>query len=82
MFVEWAIELVIPDNIESVNRNVVTKVSHNQYINILLNKKYFLRRWVNRIESENSNIRIYEINKIYFPSFDDEIFILDNGIDV
>ena len=42
----------------------------------------FLRHWVNRIESENSNIRMYEINKIYFLCFDDGIFILDNGIDV
>ena len=40
-----------------VNKNVVTKISHNVYKEVLLNKKC-LRHLINRIRSKNLKIEV------------------------
>ena len=65
---------------KGVNRNVVVAITHNDYINVLLNKKC-LRHSMNRIQSKGHEIGTYEINKIFFCCFDYKIYIQNNGYD-
>ena len=62
-----------------VNKNVIAKISHKEYKDVLLNKK-FLIHWVNRIQSKNHRIWTYEIKKIYLSCFDDKTYIVDNEV--
>ena len=57
-----------------VNKNVVVKVDHDEYKDVLLNNKC-LRHSMNGIRSKNRWIETYEINKIYLSCFDDKINI-------
>ena len=57
-----------------VNKNVVAKVGHDEYKDVLLNNKC-LRHSMNGIRSKNRWIEAYEINKIYLSCFDDKINI-------
>ena len=52
-----------------MNKKVVEKITHSEYKDILLNKEC-LRHSMNRIQSENHQIGIYEINKITLSCFD------------
>ena len=61
-----------------VNKNVVAKISRNEYKDALLNKRCF-RHSMNR--SKNHRIRIYEINKFSLSCFVYKIYVSDNGID-
>ena len=45
------------------NRNVVATISHEEYKDVLLNKKC-LRHSINRIKSKDIKTGTYEINKI------------------
>ena len=63
-----------------MNRNIVATISHNEYKDVLLNKKY-LRHSVNRIQSKDHNIGIYKRNKISLSCFEDKIYIQKNGCD-
>ena len=59
---------LVDDNSEhkkakGVNRNVVVPLSHNEFKDVLLNKKY-MRHSINRIQSKDDTIGTYEINKI------------------
>ena len=45
-----------------MNKNVVEIISHSEYKDILLNKKY-IRHLMNRIQSKGHRIGAYEINK-------------------
>ena len=65
---------------KGVNRNVVATISHNEYKDVLLNKKC-LRHLMNRIQSKDHRIETYEINKISLTCVDDKIYILNNGYD-
>ena len=65
---------------KSVNKYVFATTIHSQYKDVLLNNKYLMHS-VNRIQSKNDKMGSYEINKIYLPSFDDKINILNNGYD-
>ena len=65
---------------EGVNKNVVERINHSEYKNVLLNKKC-LRNSMNRIQGKNHTIRNYEINKIFLSWFDYKIYILNNGYD-
>ena len=58
---------------KGMNKNVPT-ISHNEYINVLLNIKC-LRHAMNRMQSEDHRIWTYEINKISLPCYDDKIYI-------
>ena len=63
-----------------MNRNVVATISHNEYIDVLLNKKC-LRHSMNRIQSKDHSTETYKINKISLSCFDDNIFIQNNRYD-
>ena len=65
---------------KGVNKNVISTISHDKYKDVLLNKKCS-RHSINRIQSKDHRIRTYEINKIFFSSFDDKIYIQSNGCD-
>ena len=59
---------LVEDNSEDkkakgVNRNVVATISHSEYKDVLLNNKS-LRHSMNRTQSKDHIIGIYEINKI------------------
>ena len=61
-------------------KNVVSKIIHNEYKGVLLNKKC-LGHSMNKIRSKDHRIGTYEINKISLPCFDDETNIQNNGCD-
>ena len=65
---------------KSVNKNVVWTISHNEFKDVLLNKKC-LKHFMNRIQSKDHRIATYEINKISLSCFDDKIYIQKNGCD-
>ena len=62
---------------KSVNENVVATVSHNEYKDFLLNKKY-LRHSMNSIQIKDHGIGTYEIDKISLSCLDDKINIQSN----
>ena len=49
---------------KGVNKNIVATIIHNEYKNVLLNKKC-LRHSVNRIQSKDHKIGTYEINNFF-----------------
>ena len=59
---------------KDVNRNVVATISHNEYKNVLLNKKC-LRHSINMVQSKDNKIETYEIYKISLSYFHDKICI-------
>ena len=65
---------------KGANKNVVATINHNEYQDVLLNKKC-LRYSVNRIQSKDHKIETYEINKISLSCFDAKIYIQNNGYD-
>ena len=76
---------MVDDNSEhkkakDVNKNVVATISHNEYKDVLLNKKC-LRHSMNRILRKDHGIGTFEINKISFPYLDNKIYIQNNGCD-
>ena len=76
---------LVDDNSEhkkakGVNKNIVATISHNEYKDVLLNKKCF-RHSMDRIQSKDHKIGTYEINKISLSCFDDKIYIQENRCD-
>ena len=60
---------------KSVNKNVVATISHNEYKDVLLNKKCF-RHSINRIQSKDHKInKNVEIDENSLSYFDDKIYI-------
>ena len=75
----------VDDNSENkkakgVNKNVVAKISYNEYKDVLLNDKC-LSHSMNRIQSKDYRIGTYEIHKISLTCFDDKIHMQNNGSD-
>ena len=66
--------------VKSVNKNVVATISHNEFKNVLFNKKC-LRYSVNKIQRKDHRIGAYEINKVFFLCFSGKIYIQNNGCD-
>ena len=64
---------------KGVNKNIVA-TSLNEHKDVSMNKKC-LRHSINRIQSKNHKIGIYEKNKISFSCFDDKIYIHNNRCD-
>ena len=62
------------------NKNIVEKITHNEYWDVFLNNKC-IRRSMNRTESKDHNIGTYAINKISLSCFDEKIYIQNNGYD-
>ena len=67
---------------KGVNKNLVDKISHNEFKNVFFFNKNCLRHSLNSIQSKNDRIGTYEINKISLSCFDEIIYILDNGSEV
>ena len=65
---------------KGVKRNVVAKISNNEYKDVLLNKKC-KRHSMNRIQSKDHRIGTYEINRISLLGFGDKIYMQNNGYD-
>ena len=64
-----------------LNRNVVEKITNNEYEDVPLNQKC-LWHSMNRIQVEkNQRIGTYEINKITLSCFDDKTYIQSNEYD-
>ena len=63
---------------KSVNRNVVEKITHNKYKDVLLNNEC-IGHSVNRVQSKDHRIGNYKINKISLSCFHDKIYIQNNG---
>ena len=59
--------------VKGTNKNVVATISHNEYKDVLLNKKC-LRHSMNAIPVKDHKIVNYEINKISLSCFDDKIY--------
>ena len=56
-----------------MNKNIVAAINHNEYKDVLLNKKC-IRHLMNRIQTKNHGIRTYEINKISLSYFDNKTY--------
>ena len=63
-----------------MNKNVVAKINHDEYKDVLLNNKC-IRHSMNRIQSKDHRIGTYEINKISLSCFDGKTYIQNNGYD-
>ena len=63
-----------------VNKSVAATMSHNEYKDVLSNSKC-IRHSLNSIQSKEHRMGTYEINKISLSSFDDKIYIWNNGSD-
>ena len=61
-----------------MNRNIVAKIRHNEYEDVLLNNKWHS---VNRIQSKDHRIGTYEVTKISLSYFEAKIYIKNNGYD-
>ena len=59
---------------KGVTRNVLATISHNEYKDVLFNKN-FLRFFMNKTQSKDHKIWIYEINKTSLSYFDDKVYI-------
>ena len=66
--------------VKGVSKNIVAKISRNEYKNVSSNKKC-LRHSMIRIQKKHYRIETYENSKTYLSCFDDKVYILDNGID-
>ena len=64
---------------KGVNKNVVKKIRHKEFANVLFNKKV-VRHKMKRIQSELHGIGTYDVCKISLSCFDDKRYILDDGI--
>ena len=58
---------------KGVSKNVVEKITHTEYKDALLNKKW-LRHLMNSIQNENYKVGAYKINTISLSYFDDKTY--------
>ena len=63
---------------QDVDKNVVAKISHNEYRDFFLNKKC-LRHSVNSIQSKDHRTGTYKINKISLSCFYNKIYFQNSG---
>ena len=73
---------LVNDNTEhkktkDVNKNIVATIGHNEYKDVLWNKKC-LGHSMNGIQSKDHRIGTYEINKVSLSCFDYKIYIKEN----
>ena len=64
---------------KGVNKSVVKKIRHKEYIDVLFNKR-IIRNKMKRIQSKLHKIGTYDVCKISMSCFDDKRYILDDGI--
>ena len=72
---------LISEDDKEVNKakGVNKKLRHNEYLDILTNKKV-VRHKMKRIQSKLHEIGTYDINKISLSCFDDKRYVLGDGI--
>ena len=72
---------LISEDDKEVNKakRVNKKLRHNEYLDILTNKKV-VRHKMKRIQSKLHEIGTYDINKISLSCFDDKRYVLGDGI--
>ena len=63
-----------------MKRNVVAAITHIKSKDVLLNSKC-LSRSLNRIQSKDHKIGLFEVNKILLLCFVDKIYFQNNGYD-
>ena len=66
---------------KDANKSFVATISHNEYKDVLLNNEC-IRHSMNRIQSKDQKIVIYEVKKSSLPYFDDKIYIQNNRQEV
>ena len=64
---------------KGVNKNVVATISYNEYKVVLLNKEC-IRHSMNRVQSKDHRIGIYEINKISLSCFHEKMYIQNDFV--
>ena len=65
---------------KGMNRNIVATISHNEYKDVLLNKKC-MRHSMDRIQSKDHKIGTYKISKTSLSCFDDKTYLQKNRCD-
>ena len=66
---------------KEVNKNVVKNKRHKEFVDVLFNKK-IMRHKMKRIQSKLHRTGTYDVCKCFLSCFDDERYILDNGINI
>ena len=68
-------------NDKEVNKakGVNLKLRHKEFVDVLFNKRV-VRHKMKTIQSNSNEIGSYDINKISLSSFDNERYVLDDGI--
>ena len=68
-------------NDKEVNKakGVNLKLRHKEFVDVLFNKRV-VRHKMKTIQSNSHEIGSYDINKISLSSFDNERYVLDDGI--
>ena len=65
---------------KGIKKNVIKKnIKHQKYKDVLFSNKELYHK-IKTIRNENHQIRSYEINKVSVSCFDDERYILDDGL--
>ena len=64
---------------KGVNKNVVKKLKHKEFVDVLFNEKV-IRHNMKRIQSKLHRIGTYDVCKISLSCFDDKRYILDDGV--
>ena len=64
---------------KGVNKNVVKKLRHEKFADVLFNRK-MIGHNIKRTQSKLNRIGTYDACKISLSCFDDERYVLDDGI--
>ena len=78
---QWKMYSLLSDDGKESNtaKGIIIETGFNEFKDNLFNKKV-LRHKMRRIQSKKHKLGTYEINKISLACFDDERFVLDDGI--
>ena len=79
MFSRVAIDYEEIKKAKRVNKNVVKRIRHREYIDVLFNEK-MIRHKMEIIQSKLHKIGTYDVCRIYLSCFDDKRYILGDGI--
>ena len=70
----------VDDEEVSKAKGVNKKIRHKEFVDVLFNRKV-IRYDMNRIQSKLHRFGTYHVYKISLSCFDDERYVLDDGID-
>ena len=69
----------VDDEEVSKAKGVNRKIRHKEFVDVLFNRKV-IRHNMNRIQSKLHGLGTYDIYKISLSCFDDERYVLDDGV--